>query len=87
METDFDKYLKLLDDRIKTQLEKLPYDRTYSAVVVSVGTGKANIRLQGGSNIISNVPNKTGVTLVSGDEVFVEAINNSLNNLVIKYKK
>jgi hypothetical protein len=87
METNFDKYLKLIDDRIKLHLEKLPYDRTYSAVVVSVGTGKANIRLQGGSNTISDVPNKTGVTLIVGDEIFVEAINNSLNNLVIKYKK
>jgi hypothetical protein len=87
METDFDKYLKLIDDRIKAQLEKLPYDKSYSAVVVAVGTGKADIRLQGGANTITNVPNKTGDTLQVGDEIVLEAINNSMFNLVIKYKK
>jgi sRNA-binding carbon storage regulator CsrA len=67
--------------------EECKYDKSYSAIVITVGTGTANIKLQGGTNTITNVKNKSGETLVIGNEVIVEAINGSLNNLVIKYKK
>lgn len=77
----------LIDDRIDQKLKELKFDRTYSATVMAVGSGVADIQLQGGENTITGVPNKSGVTLVIGDEIYIEAINNSLNNLVIKYKK
>lgn len=77
----------IVDDRIDQKIKELKFDRTYSATVISVGSGVANIQLQGGTSTINGVPNKSGETLVIGDEIYIEAINNSLNNLVIKYKK
>lgn len=76
-----------VDKRIDLKLKELRFDKSYSATVMVVGTTTADIKLQGGINTITGVPNKTGVSLVVGDEVYIEAINGSLNNLVIKYKK
>jgi hypothetical protein len=78
---------QIIDDRVKLLIKDLKFNKTYSATVMAVGTTTADIKLQGGTNTITSVPNKTGVSLVVGDQVYIEAINNSLNNLVIKYKK
>nr|WP_156736276.1 hypothetical protein [Mycobacterium sp. E3298] len=80
-------FYQIIDKRIEAMIKNLKFDKTYSATVVGVNGEKADIKLQGGINTISGVPNKTGEVLSSGNEVLVEAINNSLNNLVIKYKK
>lgn len=80
-------FYKILDERIAIQLKALKFDRTYSATVMAVGSGTADIKLQGGTNIIPEVLDKTGEVLSVGNEVLIEAINNSLNNIVIKYKK
>jgi hypothetical protein len=77
-----------IDKRIRKMIkEECNFNKSYSATVITVETGVASIRLQGGTNIITNVKNKTGEILIVGNEVIVEAINGSLNNLVIKYKK
>jgi ribosomal protein S6E (S10) len=81
------RFYQLIDKRIDQKINGLKFDKSYSATVMAVGTGAADIKLQNGSNTITGVKNKTGVTLAVNDEVVVEAINGSLNNLVIKYKK
>lgn len=78
---------RIIDERINLALKDLKRDTSHSATVVAVGAGVADIKLQGAINTIPNVKNKTGETLVIGDEVVIEAINGSMNNLVIKYKK
>lgn len=83
-----EKFWEQIDKRIKKIIkEEVKCDKTYYATVMDVGAGVASIKLQGGTNTITNVKNKTGVTLNVNDEVLIEAINGSLNNLVIKYKK
>jgi hypothetical protein len=77
----------MVDRRVDKKINELNFDKTYSATIITVHTGNADIQLQGSVSTILAVPNKTGVTLVNGDQVYVEAINGSLNNLVIKYKK
>ncbi len=66
---------------------ELRFDKTYVAKVVSTTGDLADIKLEESENVISNVKNKSGETLLPDDYVYVEAINNSLNNIVIKYKK
>ncbi len=78
---------RYIDKRIANAVDNLTFDSSVSATIIAVGSGVADIRFQGGTITIPNVKNKTGVALVVGDEVIVEKINNSLNNLVIKYKK
>lgn len=80
-------FYKIIDKRIQMALKELKFNKCYSATVVAVGTSTADIKLQSGINTITGVPNKSGVTLAVNDEVYIEAINNSLNNIVIKYKK
>ena len=78
---------RYIDKRIAIAMNDLKFDSSVPATIISVGSGVASIMLQGGTITIPNVKNKTGATLVIGDEVIVEKINNSFNNLVIKYKK
>lgn len=81
-------FFREIDRRIENKIKELcKFDKSYSAKVVAVGTGVADIILQGGTNTITNVKNKSGETLIVNDEVIIEAINNSLNNIYIKLKK
>lgn len=80
-------FYQIIDERIRLALKDLKYNSSHSATIMAVGSEVADIRIQGATNTITNVKNKTGNTLVVGDEVVIEAINGSMNNLVIKYKK
>jgi hypothetical protein len=77
----------MVDKRVDKKIAELSFNKTYSATVITVHTGNADIQLQGSTVTIMAVPDKTGVTLANGNQVYVEAINDSLHNLVIKYKK
>jgi small nuclear ribonucleoprotein (snRNP)-like protein len=79
-----DELKRIILKELRTELR---FDKTYVAKVVAVSGGYANIQLEESTNTISNVKNKSGEVLVPDDYVYVEAINNSLNNIVIKYKK
>ena len=79
--------IKLIKTIVQKELRNLQFDKTYSGVVTGVNGNNANIKIMGSESIVNNVKNKSGEVLVTGDDVLIEAINNSLNNIVIKYKK
>jgi hypothetical protein len=76
-----------LDKLISAKLKVLKFDKHYSAKVIAVYYGTADISLYDSTNIIKNVKVKDGLSLNVGDEIYVLAINGSLNNLIIDIKK
>lgn len=84
---NFKKYIeKIVDIRVKKYCN---FDKTYTATVTAVAgdNSTASIKLMDSDAVIPNVKNKSGESLSIGSQVSVEAINNSLTNIVIKYKK
>jgi hypothetical protein len=80
-------YEKIVDKRIEDYNKDSKYDKSFSATVMSAGLGTVGIKLLGANNTVNGIPNKSGEILNVGDEVYVEAINGSSNNMVVKYKK
>ena len=85
-------FTKALREHVDKQVKNAKFDRHVQAVVVNVGTYTADIQLSNhtyDSNkpVIPNVPNKSGETLVSGDEVYLLCINGSLSNSIIHIRK
>jgi hypothetical protein len=78
---------EIIDYLIEKKIKKLKFDKHYSAKVVAVYYGTADISLYDSTNIIKNVKVKDGLSLNVGDEIYVLAINGSLNNLIIDIKK
>jgi hypothetical protein len=77
----------IIDELIDKKLKKLLFDRHYVATVVSTPlNGKADIKLASGSNIITGVKIRNGLSVSNGDTVYLLAINGSLNNLIIDFK-
>lgn len=80
-------FWKIIDKRIEKILRQQEhYNICVQATVISVNGNLANIKLQTGTDTIPNVKNKTGEVLNTNDKVYVELINGSYNNMVIKYK-
>ena len=78
----------IIRDIVKQEIKKIKADRKYRATIVqNNGDGTANIKLQDGTNIISNVKIREGLSLFADDEVYITAINGSLNNIFIDIKK
>lgn len=75
--------IKIIDERIK----KAGYNRTYSASVIAVNGNLADIQLIGSSITIPDVKNKSGETLVVGDEIKITSYNNDFNDIAITVKK
>ncbi len=80
-------FIEVVREIVSKEVRKLKFNKMYPAKVVSVDGSLANIKLLGGNETISNIKNKTGETLDIDDEVYIEAINNSLNNIYIAIKK
>lgn len=78
---------KLIEHYIDKKLQTLKFDRHYSAKVVAVYSGTADISLYDSTNVIKGVKVKDGLSLNVGDEIYILAINGSLNNLFIDIKK
>jgi hypothetical protein len=78
---------ELIEKLINAKLKILKFDKHYSAKVVTVYSGTADISLYDSTYIIKNVKIKNGLSLNVGDEIYVLAINGSLNNLIIDIKK
>lgn len=72
---------------VQQELAKAEFDRKLPATIVSVGSGVANIKLNGGDTEISNVKVRDGLTLSPNDEVYVTLIRNSATNMFIDLKK
>lgn len=78
---------EIIDKIVENKLKKLGFNKKYPAVVTAVGSGVATIKLMNGNAEISNVKVRNGVLVNVGDEVYVEAINGSLNNIYIDFNK
>lgn len=84
-----DKYIEQKVQKIiKEELNKYGNMHGWSAKVSSVnGDGTVNVKLSSDNiNIIPSLKNKTGVTLVANDEVFLYSIS-SLSNAYVGIKK
>lgn len=79
--------LEIIDERVQLKMSELKNSKNYSATVTSVGVGVVSVQLQGANNVIPNVLNKSGQPLAVGNQVILEAINGSMSNLVVKFKK
>ena len=76
--------MKVMMEKIaQDKVDAAKFDRHIPATIVSVGVGVADIKLYGTGTTIPNRPYKSYLTLAPGDEVYVLAINNSLNNTII----
>ncbi len=85
-------FMRTMEEYVKKIIKsECRFNKTYSGTVVAVAgdNSTASIRLMDADSdmVIPNVKNKSGESLSVGDQIFLEAINNSLNNIVIKYKK
>ena len=78
---------EIIDYLIEKKMKKLKFDKHYSAKVIAVYSGTADISLHDSENIINSVKIKEGLSLSVNDEIYVLAINGSLNNLIIDIKK
>ena len=80
----------LIEKMIDKKLKNLRYNKMIPAKVINVGSGVADVILY---DAVSSTPTLTsvkirdGITLISNDEVYLTAINGSLNNLFIDVKK
>lgn len=86
----FDSFISIKDldqifrEIVRQEFRKLKFDKSYPATIASTPSGgTADIKLQGGNTIIPNVKIRSGLTPSYGDQVYVRAINGSLNNLFI----
>jgi len=84
-----DKYIEQKAQKIiKEEMNKYGIMKGWSAKVSSVnGDGTVNVKLSTDDiNVIPNIKNKSGVSLVQNDEVFLFSIS-SLKNAFIGVKK
>jgi hypothetical protein len=89
-------FAKFLDEMIAIKINKI-FDQkikdnnfvmAWVATVVSVGVGVADVKLPGDNiNVLVNKKNKTGGTLVIGDEVYLFSPYSNLSTSFIVYKK
>ena len=78
----------IIEEIIDGKLKKARFDRKFPAIVSSTPSGGyCDIQLQGSTNSISNVKIRDGLTIAYSDEVYITAINGSLNNIFIDLKK
>lgn len=83
-----DDYIELIRNIVQQEISKAPFNRMIPATVVNVGSGVVDVQLNGESGTtITNVPNKTGLTLSNGNQVYVLMINNSSSNFAVTIKK
>lgn len=79
---------KYVTEKLENEIKKLKFMKTYSAIVNTVnGNGTINVTLAGDNTVISNLKNRTGVTLIVGDSVLLYAPTNSLNNMYVGIKR
>jgi hypothetical protein len=84
-----DDFQRLIRDIVQQELKKARFNRMLPAKVTTGGTSTVSIQLliDGTPTTITGVKNKTGLTLVTNDEVYVEFINNSSSNIYVAIKK
>lgn len=84
-----DDFQKIIRDIVHQELKKAQFNRMLPAKVTTGGSATVDIQLliDGTPTSITGVKNKTGLTLVTNDEVYVEFINNSSSNIYVAIKK
>lgn len=77
---------KYVSDLIEEKLKSLPFNRSVRAVVVSVGSGVATVKLLDSDQQIPNIKVRDGLSLSPDDNVYLTLINGSLNNMFVDLK-
>lgn len=80
-------FVDVIKEIVQKEIVNLKFNRMYPATVVGTGSGTADIQLMGSTTTISGVKVRDGLTVINGDEIYVTAINGSLNNMFVDVKK
>lgn len=81
-------YIKLFREIAKQEIRDAGFDRSVEALVASTPySGSCDIQLLSEGDIISGVKIRNGLTVTTGDEVYVKFIKNSSSNFFIDEKK
>jgi len=73
----------LVDYSIEAKLNRVARDRQYRGTIESINGNVADVLLLDASTAITDVKIKSGINLFADEDVYVTAINGSLNNMVI----
>lgn len=77
----------LIDELVDKKINQLQLMRALPATVVLVnGDGTVNIKIAGSEETLFNIKNKTGLTLVLNDKVYLYAPTGSLSNCYVGVK-
>ncbi len=78
----------VIEDLVIKLMKKHNKDgRHYSAKIISVSGERANIAMFDSDLIVQNVKVREGLTVSENMEVYILAINGSVNNLLVDFSK
>jgi len=82
-------FKEIIQEMIRQEARNLPYNRMISAKVITADNvaKTADIQIFEDGTTIANVNNKSGETLSTNDEIYLELINGSSSNFYIALKK
>jgi 1-aminocyclopropane-1-carboxylate deaminase/D-cysteine desulfhydrase-like pyridoxal-dependent ACC family enzyme len=81
-------YLKIFREIVQQEIAKAKFSKHVLGVVSSTpAAGLCNIKINNEGAEVIDVKIRDGLTLVVGNEVYVEMINNSSSNFFIDIKK
>ena len=77
----------LIRDIVQQEIRKASFDRRQVATVTAVNGNLLNVEFADDGVEVTDIPNKTGETVIAGNQVYILKINNSNTNLVARIKK
>lgn len=85
---EFAKFMQdIIQKEVRKEISKMQLPKSWAATVVSVSGSNAVVQLAGIATSLSEKKNKTGVTLVANDEVYLYSPTGELSNSYINVKK
>lgn len=77
----------LIRDIVQQEIKNASFDKMKVATVTDVASGLLSVEFADDGVEVDGIPNKTGETVIVGDQVYILKINNSNTNLVARIKK
>lgn len=77
---------QIIREIVKQEIKNAKFNQMIPAKVISVGSGVADVQLNGLPPTIQGVKNLSNQTLNIGDFIYIQKINNSSNNMYIAIK-
>ena len=77
----------LIRDIVQQEIKKASFDRMQVATVTAVVGDLLSVEFADDGVEVTGIPNKTGETVIAGNQVYILKINNSNTNLVARIKK